>query len=95
MKKKIVNLFYLKDFTCDFFQLKSLVIKKFAGELFHDKLNEYICVLNKLNTKEMILVERLMILNDEENEDLYKLIEEKKNQIQNKIDIYEKIYILQ
>jgi len=25
----------------------------------------------------------------------YKLIEEKKNQIQNKIDIYEKIYILQ
>ena len=94
-EKKIVNLFYLKDFTCDFFQLKSLVIKKFAGELFHDKLNEYICVLNKLNTMEMILVERLMILNDEENEDLYKLIEEKKNQIQNKIDIYEKIYILQ
>ena len=94
-EKKIVNLFYLRDFSCDYFKLKGLVIKKIAGELFHYRVNEFICLTNKYNVMEMNLVERLMILNDEENEELYKLIEEKKKQIQNNIDIYEKKYILE
>ena len=88
-EKKILNLFHLRDFSCDYFKLKSIVIKKFANELFHFKLNEYICTVNYYNNMEMILVERLMILNDEDNEELFKLIKEKKNQIHNNIDLKE------
>ena len=35
---------------------------------------------------EMTLVERLMILNDENNKELYKIIKEKKDKIENNID---------
>ena len=38
---------------------------------------------------EMTLVERLMILNDENNKELYKIIKEKKDKIENNIDLTE------
>ena len=94
-EKQVVNLFYLRDFSSDYFDLKSLVIKKIANELFHFKLNEYICFINFFNFMEMILVERLMILNDEINEELYKKIKEKKDKINNNIDIVKAQYYLQ
>ena len=86
-EKKILNLFYFKDFSCDYFKLKAIVIKKLADELFHFKLNEFICAINYYSNIEMILVERLMIINDEENDELFKLIKEKKNEIHNNIDL--------
>ena len=44
---------------------------------------------------EMTLVERLMILNDENNKELYKIIKEKKDKINNNIDIVKAQYYLQ
>ena len=44
---------------------------------------------------EMTLVERLMILNDEINEELYKIIEEKKDKIENNINLFENNFYLQ
>ena len=87
-EKKVVNLFYLRDFSSDYFELKSIVIKKIANELFNFKLNEYICGINYFNFMEMTLVERLMVLNDENNKELYKIIKEKKDKIKNNIDLY-------
>ena len=86
-EKKILNLFYFNDFSCDYFKLKSIVIKKLADELFHFKLNEFICAINYYSNIEMIIVERLMIINDEENEELFNLIKEKKKQIRGEIDL--------
>ena len=93
-EKKVLNLYYFRDFYCDYFDLKSLVIKKIANELFNFKLNEYICAINYFNFMEMALVERLIILNDE-NEELYKKIKEKKDKIKNNIDLYENSLYLQ
>jgi hypothetical protein len=44
---------------------------------------------------EMTLVERLMILNDENNKELYKIIKEKKDKIENNIDLYGNYMYLQ
>ena len=87
-EEKVVNLFYLRDFHCDYYKLKSLVIKKIANELFNFKLNEYICGINYFNFMEMTLVERLMVINYENNKELYKIIKEKKDKIENNIDLY-------
>ena len=87
-EKNVLNLFYLREFYRDYFELKSIVIKKIANELFNFKLNEYICGLNYFNFMEMTLVERLMILNDENNKELHKIIKEKKDKIKNNIDLY-------
>ena len=87
-EKKVLNLYYFRDFYRDYFDLKSIVIKKIANELFNFKLNEYICGINYFNFMEMTLVERLMILNDENNKELYKKIKEKKDKIVNNIDLY-------
>ena len=94
-EKKVVNLYYFRDFYCDYFKLKSIVIKKIANELFNFKLNEYICGINYFNFMEMTLVERLMILNDENNKELYKIIKEKKDKIENNIDLYGNYMYLQ
>ena len=94
-EEKVVNLFYLRDFHCDYYKLKSIVIKKIANELFHYKLNEYICVINFFNFMEVTLVERLMILNDEINKELYKKIKEKKDKIKYNIDLYKNKYYFQ
>ncbi len=85
-EKKVLNLYYFREFYRDYFEIKSLVIKKIANELFNFKLNEYICGINYFNFMEMTLVERLMILNDENNKELYKIIKEKKDKIENNID---------
>jgi hypothetical protein len=94
-EKKVLNLYYFRDFYRDYFDLKSIVIKKIANELFNFKLNEYICGINYFNFMEMTLVERLMILNDENNKELYKIIKEKKDKIENNIDLYGNYMYLQ
>jgi hypothetical protein len=76
--KKIVNIFYLRDYSTNYYILKSLVIKKLNNEFFNENLNEYIYHLNHLNSVEIRLIDRLMFLNKEEN-DIYKLIEKKRN----------------
>ena len=44
---------------------------------------------------EVTLVERLMILNDEINKELYKKIKEKKDKIKYNIDLYKNKYYFQ
>ena len=73
---KIVNIFYLRDYSTNYFKLKSLVIKKLNNEFLNENINEYIYHLHHLNSIEIRLIDRLMFLNKEENKG-YKLIKKK------------------
>ena len=74
---KMVNIFHLRDYSYNYYNLKSLVIKKINNEFFNEESNEYIYHLHHLDSREIRLIDRLLFLNKEENE-AYKLIETKK-----------------
>ena len=77
---KMVNIFHLRDYSYNYYNLKSLVIKKINNEFFNEESNEYIYHLHHLDSREIRLIDRLLFLNKEENE-AYKLIETKKKKI--------------
>ena len=77
---KMVNIFHLRDYSYNYYNLKSLVIKKINNEFFNEESNEYIYHLHHLDSREIRLIDRLLFLNKEENE-AYKLIETKRKKI--------------
>ena len=83
---KKVNIFYLRPYSTEYKILKSLVIRKLNNELLNEGINEYKYHLHHLNSVEIRLIDRLLFLNKEEN-DAYKLIENKKKQFYKKLII--------
>ena len=83
---KKVNIFYLRPYSTEYNTLKSMVIRKLNNELLNEGINEYIYHLHHLNSVEIRLIDRLLFLNKEEN-DTYKLIENKKKKFYKKLII--------
>jgi len=77
---KMVNIFHLREYSYNYYKLKSLVIKKINNEFFNEESNEYIYHLHHLDSREIRLIDRLLFLNKEEDK-AYKLIEEKRKKI--------------
>jgi hypothetical protein len=75
--QKIVNIFYLTEYSDDFYKLKSFVIKTLNNEFFNETSIEYVYHINHLDSREIRLIDRLLYLNKEEKE-VYKLIEKKR-----------------